>query len=474
MKASDFFQDVDVHLVEKTSEVMEREKVNSIYDEGLELENWISKQLRLEREKIENTGTDEVLNDSIDSISDYSQETLKEMFHQDQELQVVDQNEDQCVAKTFYVNPDIKWTLQKWPNLAERLVAQSESPKVEDSECSIIGEAIVQDPRLRKKYGFDASGLKMSFQQCVAMKKVEKNTNEEEHFFIPRSTKVLMLPYLWPLVKYVKKDLMKFFNDVPEKRGPVTIESDLGREKVSRTSSNLEIIELDDQEDPVSVTVSLLYDDLVITPPQDFDTYNSKNFSTKRTWDEMKNFDLSLERSRILDELTTELNKSTSSNSSTFEDPSTDLVISFEEQDSSTKRIKLDKCSSEENASWIIVKDLIQERVQGIFTEQGSETQLGALKINSLEIEDDLEIIENEAAEGTEKNLEYKCSDLSKEMDESFETGSDDCVVSDKSSSKLPKSVRLSRTGLVQRRSFTRGTMRRYLGSKRCFGRSLC
>jgi len=388
---------------------------------------------------------------------------LKEIFHQ--ELQLVDQNEDQSVVKPFYVNPDIKWTLQKWPNLAERLVAQSESPKPKVSECKVIGETKVQDPRLRKKYNFDASEMKMSYQQCVAMKKVEKNLNEDGYFFIPRSSKVLMLPYLWPLVKYV----------IPEKRGPVFNESELGREKVSSTS-NLE--KLDGQED--GVTVSLLYDDLLMTPSLDLNTKSITNFSMKRTRDQMKFCDLSLERSRILDELKIEFNKSTTSDSSTFEEPSVDLVISFEEQDSSAKRMKLEGCSSEESESWIIVKDLIQECIQRIFTEDGSAIQLVELNINSLEIEDDLEILENEAAEWTEKKFEYKRSylpaDLSEEMEKSFETlDSDDCDSDlNKTSLKQPKSVRSSRTKLVKRRSLTSRTVRRYLGGNQCFGRSLC
>merc|ERR1719500_2450029 len=118
---------------------------------------------------------------------------------------------------------------------------------------------------------------------------------------------------------------MKFFDSSPAKNV-----SEVGPIDMFEYTSQPEVIELDDEEE--EVTIGLLYDDLESCVTVDAaKDYVYEKFNTKRSWDEMKSSDLSEERNRILEELTLELDKSRASDISSTN--SEHLVVCLEEEE---------------------------------------------------------------------------------------------------------------------------------------------
>jgi len=311
MKAADFFEDFSSVI---DDEVDSKETELNVNPGGLELEHWISEQLRLERCKIE----------KYNSSSDSNDESLEEDLESDQ---------SENLSKPFYINPDISWVLQKWPNMSPSPELKSGTPRaILSSDCEVMLTSKSKVP----KAGPDSINQK--------------------------SSRNLMLPYLWPMATYVKRDLMSSFDT----KSPLKTSESSSFKSEPMCSSQLKVTELHEGKAD-EVTIGLLYDDLEPITPVDItdrSSYSHDMFSTKRSWDEMRVRNLSEERNRIIEELKNELDRSRSSDLSSTDEKIPFLVVNLQEplEENPLKRTRISSTSvDEEDEKEIIVTDLIEE-----------------------------------------------------------------------------------------------------------------
>merc|ERR1712025_588012 len=226
-----------------------------------------------------------------------------------------------------------------------------------------------------------------------------------------------------------------------------------------------EVIELHDGKD--EVTIGMLYNDLEPSTPaddtDDHEIYNHHLFSTKRSWDEMRARDLSEERSRIIEELKTELDRSRASHTSSIDENFPYLIVSLEEtpEENLAKRVRNSNSVDIKDESEIVVSGLIEECLYMVTSSSDLEEYKDAC---TLAWSDD--------------NFYYECSSYPQQNRGNQEFNTKKHFISDKHISETRKTDldsfkngrNLKLRHAIKR---TRGIVHRYLSSRRCFGRSL-